>query len=96
MSNLNLLGIAFELFVDVFHYLRKLEVVEGNLESRLPAQMTRLERSLASNFSRTFRNDSTQPLGSFLKGMGDSVLDTINEKGPETSIVDDVCRFSCF
>ena len=96
MSNLYLLGTAFELFVGVIHYLRKLEVVEGNLESRLPAQMTRLDRSFASSFSKTFKNDSTQPLKSFLKGMGASVLYTINEKGPETSIVDGVCRTSCF
>ncbi len=76
--------------VDISNFLQKLEFVEESLESRLPAEMTRLERSIVSNYSKMFQNDSTQPLGSFLKGMGTFMLHKIDEKGPEISIVESV------
>lgn len=60
------------------------------MDSRLPAEMTRLERSIVSNNSKMFQNDSTQPLGRFLKGMGTLMLHKIDGKGPEISIVESV------
>ena len=91
-KNLSLLGTAFELLVDLSNFLRKLKSVEDSLESRSLAQMTRLERSLASSFSRTFKNDTTKPLGNLLRGMGTFMLNKIDEKDFETDIIKHVHR----
>lgn len=89
-TNLSFLGSAFELLIDVSNFLQKLKDVDENLKFRLPAEMTRLERSMASNYSKLFQNDSTQPLGSLLKGVGTFMLHRIDEEGPESSFLESV------
>lgn len=57
------------------------------VETKAPTNFSRLERSIASNISRKFKNDSTQPLEAFLKDMGRFVLHILD--GEDTREIKD-------
>ena len=68
-SNLRWLGDCFELLLEIYRFGQALALAAEQAESKLPAQMSRLERSLASVSARSSESDSTQPLASFMQDM---------------------------
>lgn len=48
------------------------------MQLKAPSQLTKLERSIASVDTGAFRNDSTQPVAAFIRGIGLSLRDIID------------------
>ena len=80
-GNLRWLGDCFELLLEIYGYGQQLASAAEAVESKTPAQMSRLERSLASAENRRFQNDSTQPLAAFLQDMGLCLRNCVDSKG---------------
>ncbi|KAI4269451.1 MAG: hypothetical protein L6R38_007465, partial [Xanthoria sp. 2 TBL-2021] len=59
-------GIIVDLLIDVVRFEDKLASVVDNTVNQTPSQFSRLQRSVASNTSRRFNEESTRPLAPFL------------------------------
>ncbi|KAL2047257.1 hypothetical protein N7G274_001276 [Stereocaulon virgatum] len=77
-SNLRWLGNCFELLIEIYRIRQALTQTAEQAESKLPAHMSRLERSIASANVRSFRSDSTQPLASFMQDVVLSVRQIVD------------------
>ncbi|KAI2789206.1 Midasin [Penicillium oxalicum] len=88
-------GRRYRAKVIVLAYLQEFKLELYRLKKRLvqsnesanqhkPSQMTRLERSLASDRIPSLMKDSTQPVGSFLSDCGQALYDYINAFGEES------------
>ena len=66
-SNLRCLGNCFELLIEIYRFGQALTHAAEQAESKMPAQMSRLERSIASANVRSFKSDSTQPLAGLMQ-----------------------------
>ena len=70
-SNLRFLGSSFELLLEIYRFRALLAFAAERATSKLPAQLSRLERSLAPKKISQFNTDSTDPLARFLQDMGE-------------------------
>ena len=80
---------AFELLADIYRFGQRLDSISEGIQSKSTSQMSRLERSLVSINSRKWKNDSTQPLASFLQSMGLFLRDLVGGR-PEDCVAEGV------
>lgn len=94
MADLGCLGSCFEILVEVLTFAHELRALEDSLGSRLPTNMTRIERSLSSSESRRFQNDSTQPLAKFMQDMSGILREFFEREDFSSLIARSVSRWT--
>lgn len=78
LPDLKLLGLRFELILDIYKLISKLSVSSKGAQSKSMLQMSRLERSYSASKSHGFRIESTQPLWKFLQDVAQFVLSFVD------------------
>jgi hypothetical protein len=91
-SNLRWLGNCFELLIEIYRFGQALSNAAEQAKSKLPAQMSRLERSIASANVRSFMSDSTQPLAGFMQDVALSLRQIVDGDDSSNASVNQVSQ----
>ncbi|OJD27910.1 hypothetical protein ACJ73_00703 [Blastomyces percursus] len=80
-----------EIQFNVWHFHQVLSEVRGSVSNKKPSEMSRLERSMASNRIPALMKESTQPVALYLSNCIQALSETIQNIDAELLFSTDVC-----